>query len=215
MPPIVNSLIEAKRSARAPIPARAQTSSTEHHDLANEISALRPYLQRVARQRIRDRELVDDLVQDTLLAALQGAAAFEGKASLRTWLTGILLRRIADHVRQHHRRVVPLANKLADEAEDRNGSGQYQPDPAEAIEWLSPQRHLEGRQFLQALVDGLTAMPALAAQVFALREIDGLSNDEVARQLGLSPGNSALMLHRARLRLRSQLAAREHLSVVV
>jgi RNA polymerase sigma-70 factor (ECF subfamily) len=175
---------------------------------AAEVSGLRPYLVRFARQRVRDSALVDDVVQETLLAALQGAERFERKASLRTWLTGILLRRIADNVR-HQRRHVSADNDDAADADDGPAVDDDHRTTAEPIDWLDPQRRLEGRQFLAALADVLKALPPLAARVFALREIDGLSNEEAARQLGLTPGNSALLLHRARNRLRVALSARQ------
>ena len=182
----------------------------ERAEFAAEVSGHRPYLVRFARQRLRDHALVDDVVQETLLAALQGAHQFEGKATLRTWLTGILLRRISDSVRLQRRHV--RVDVDADTAEGDEGLGPDEANtaPTEPIDWLDPQRRLEGRQFLAALADGLKALPPLAARVFALREIDGLSNEEAAEQLGLSPGNSAVLMHRARLRLRSVLSARRH-----
>jgi len=50
----------------------------------------RPVLFRYALLQLRDSELADDAVQETLLAALQSASGFEGKAGVRTWLIGIL-----------------------------------------------------------------------------------------------------------------------------
>jgi RNA polymerase sigma-70 factor (ECF subfamily) len=179
----------------------------EPGDFADAVSSHRPYLVRFARQRLRDSALIDDVVQETLLAALLGAQRFERKASLRTWLTGILLRRIADNVRHQHRHVSADADEPS-AADDGSADDEHR-SSAEPIDWLDPQRRLEGRQFLAALADGLKALPAPAARVFALREIHGLSNEEAAQQLGLSPGNSALLLHRARHRLRAALQARQ------
>ena len=195
---------------QGPMHRAAGLRPPEPGDFAEAVSSHRPYLVRFARQRLRDRALIDDVVQETLLAALQGADRFEHRASLRTWLTGILLRRIADSVRHQRRHVAADGNAASAEADDGAGPGDDSPAAAEPIDWLDPQRRLEGRQFLAALADGLKALPPLAARVFALREIDGLSNEEAAQQLGLTPGNSALLLHRARLRLRNALAKRQH-----
>ena len=60
----------------------------------------RSYLLRYARLQLRDPALAEDAVQETLLAALEGAARFAGKSSLRTWLTGILKHKIIDHLRR-------------------------------------------------------------------------------------------------------------------
>lgn len=65
-------------------------------DLESQLSQHRDYLVRFARQRLQDPALVEDLVQEILLAALEGAGRFAGRASVRTWLTAILLRRLAD-----------------------------------------------------------------------------------------------------------------------
>lgn len=67
------------------------------------LSAQRPVLFRYALLQLRDRDLADDAVQETLLAALQSISGFEGKAGLRTWLIGILKHKIADHWRRSAR----------------------------------------------------------------------------------------------------------------
>src|SRR5947209_2035533 len=63
-------------------------------ELIAQFDAQRSYLLRVARLQLRNDELAEDVVQDTLLAALQGAAGFSGKSSVKTWLTGILKHKI-------------------------------------------------------------------------------------------------------------------------
>ena len=69
-------------------------------DLAAEFDKHRSYLLRVARLQLRNDELAEDCVQDTLVAALQGAAGFSGKSSVKTWLTGILRHKIVDAIRR-------------------------------------------------------------------------------------------------------------------
>jgi uncharacterized membrane protein len=56
-----------------------------------ELAGLRPYLLRVARSRLRDEHRAEDVVQETLLAAIRSAGTFAGRSRLRTWVTGILL----------------------------------------------------------------------------------------------------------------------------
>jgi RNA polymerase sigma-70 factor, ECF subfamily len=178
-----------------------QAAAAAPGDFADAVSSHRPYLVRFARQRLRDTALVDDVVQETLLAALQAAQGFQHKASLRTWLTGILLRRIADSLREQYRRATAQGDAAV--AGDDNGR-----PTADAIDWFDPQRRLESRQFLDALAEALKALSPIAARVFALREIDGLSNQEAAQQLALTPGHCAVLLHRARASLRDGLVRR-------
>jgi len=59
-------------------------------DFLKELEVQRGYLLRVARLQLRDTALAEDVVQDTLTAALTAQGSFSGKSSVKTWLTGIL-----------------------------------------------------------------------------------------------------------------------------
>src|SRR3954470_17807255 len=71
-------------------------------DYPYDLAAHRGYLMRVARLQLRDEALAEDVVQETLLAALSGSG-FSGKSTLRTWLTGILKHKIVDAIRKKQR----------------------------------------------------------------------------------------------------------------
>jgi RNA polymerase sigma-70 factor (ECF subfamily) len=167
-----------------------------------EICSHRDYLVRFARRRLSDAALAEDMVQDTLLAAIQGIDRFEAKASLRTWLTGILQRRIADGLRRRARGPRYAHETVASDPEE----DETVPDAPEAIEWRDPPRALEGRQLMQALTRCLRELPPLGARLFHLREIDGLSHDEAAAAAGLDKRRAAVLLHRTRQVLRARLA---------
>jgi RNA polymerase sigma-70 factor, ECF subfamily len=173
---------------------------------ADAVSGHRPYLIRFASRRLRDPALVEDVVQETLLSALQAQAGFDQRSSLRTWLTSILLRRIADSVRGSKRQ--PVLRDAGNEPTDEPGfADDVEPAHAEAIDWVDPQRRLEDRQFLAALATCLDGLPPLSARLFAMRELDGMNNEEAASALGLSARGSSVLLHRARASLRARLAA--------
>jgi RNA polymerase sigma-70 factor (ECF subfamily) len=155
----------------------------------------RPYLVRCASRRLRDPALAEDVVQDTLLAALQAGATFEHRAALRTWLTGILKRQIAESLRRAAREPLSIGD-------DGPGDEDYE---AAAADWLDPQRRLQGRQALEALARGVAALPARAARLLELRSIDGLGNAQAAARLGLNARQSAELLHRTRRELRAGL----------
>jgi RNA polymerase sigma-70 factor (ECF subfamily) len=196
----------ARLNPLAAVPRRDGTAPATDAAFAEAVSRHRPYLVRFARARLRDEALVEDMVQDTLVAALQGAQGFRRQASLRTWLTAILLRRIADGLRRQ-RRWTPLADNDASptDDDDRTWDGGAA-TRAEAIDWLDPQRRLESRQTLDALERSLTALAPTAARLLALREFDGLGNHAAAQALGLSAAQAALLLHRTRAALRQSLA---------
>jgi RNA polymerase sigma-70 factor (ECF subfamily) len=68
-----------------------------------ELERHRPYLLRFALLQLRDRSAAEDAVQETLLAAIQGASRFAGQSSVRTWLVGILKHKIIDGIRRSAR----------------------------------------------------------------------------------------------------------------
>lgn len=161
----------------------------------------RGYLLRVARRHLRDPALAEDTVQDALLAALQARQGFGGRSTLRTWLTGILLHRIADALRQH-RRQPQREEPLPDSDDDAPARSEI------AVDGRDPPRLLEARQALAGVQASLQSMPALAARAVLLREVDGLENEQIAQQLGLPPARVPALLHRARQRLRRDAALR-------
>ncbi|MHC4684776.1 MAG: sigma factor, partial [Planctomycetota bacterium] len=61
------------------------------------------YLFRYALVRLQDREIAEDMVQETLLAALRAREKFQARSSVRTWLVGILKHKVLDHFRKSYR----------------------------------------------------------------------------------------------------------------
>ncbi|HCU53962.1 MAG TPA: RNA polymerase subunit sigma [Gammaproteobacteria bacterium] len=162
-------------------------------------------LYRFALVRVRDSAVAEDLVQDTLLAALRAHERFAGQSSELTWLIAILKNKIVDHYRRHVREA-PLP-----ESEDPDGlidalfkksNDHWLTVPAA---WQDPDTSLENSQFWQAFTDCLQGLPARQAQAFTLTELDGLGTDELCKVLGVTSSNVWVLLHRARLRLRECL----------
>jgi RNA polymerase sigma-70 factor (ECF subfamily) len=166
-----------------------------------QVEALRPYLLRYASLQLRNREAAEDAVQETLLAALSAEGSFEGRSNMRTWVTGILKHKCIDAVRRAAREV-PLGDEEAAAAQvdglfDEREHWREHPRP-----WDDPDAALQEKQFLQALEACLGKLPSRTAQVFMLREHLGLDTSEICKQLGISAGNCAVLLHRARMALR-------------
>lgn len=159
-------------------------------------------LYRYALARIRDPHLAEDLVQETLLAALQARGGFEGRASVKTWLVAILKNKIVDHLRKVFREQPVSGEEDAEAALDAlfNARGHWKADPGD---WrLDPGAVLEQKQFMQILDACLAKMPERLAHAFMLREMDGLSPKEICKVMNISPSNSWVILYRARMRLR-------------
>lgn len=146
---------------------------------------------RFAHMRVRDHHVAEDLVQETLLAAWRGRHRFAAESSERTWLTGILKHKLADHWRRAARRI------------GADDEWRAAPSP-----WPGPDGALELEQLRQMLVECIAALPPVQARAFTLREFDGLGPDEICNLLEVTPGNLWVLLHRARARLRQSLAIR-------
>ena len=171
-----------------------------------ELERHRPYLLRFALLQLRDRVAAEDAVQDTLLAAIQGAAQFAGQSSVRTWLVGILKHKIIDSIRKTARERPIESRRESDLAESADAffaeDGHFA-EPPES--WESPERSLEERRFFEALERCLQSLPRNTASAFTLRELMGLETEEICKELGISASNCWVMLHRARMSLRACL----------
>jgi len=131
------------------------------------------------------RSDAEDLVQETFAAAYKGLPAFDGRASVRTWMTRILMRRAADAWRsgRHARKAVNL-----DAA----------PPPARESSEAAVDQRLDLAAVLQQLDEN-------HREVIVLREMQGLSYAQIAQTLGLPQGTVESRLHRARAELRHRL----------
>ena len=161
------------------------------------------YLYRFSMARVRRADVAEDLVQETLLAAWKGRAEFSGQASERTWLTAILKRKVVDWFRQQVREQLRVAfdatpDRFAADLFDRRGEWKSAPG-----RWVrgDPTETLERTEFWMTMHGCMDKLPARLYHVFALRYLDEATGDEVCRELGLSPANFWVMLHRARLRM--------------
>src|SRR4029077_9274716 len=68
--------------------------------------------------------------------------------------------------------------------------------------WETPEEILVSKEFQEVLKGCLSRLPLKIAQAFVMREIDDVSSEEICKDLGVSPNNVWVMLHRARLALR-------------
>lgn len=165
--------------------------------------------------RVRDRGTAEELVQETLLAALQSRARFSGQGSERTWLIGILKHKALDHFRRRFKERRVDEGGLDDDPYvaglfDDTTVGHWRRPPAP---WRVPSSgvfgsDLEKQEFMSVLEQCLRGLPARSAQAFVLRMVDEKDAVTVCKMIGVSPTNLSVLLHRARLRLRGCMEER-------
>jgi RNA polymerase sigma-70 factor (ECF subfamily) len=164
-------------------------------------------LYRFARAKVGRREIAEDLVQETLLAALQSADRFRGDSSPRTWLLAILRRKIADFYGRDpasNSRIATDLNASKDRSSSRffDADGHWLEPPAA---WKSPLDSLEDDEFWIVFNDCVAHLPQHLAQAFIFREIEGMDVDRLRSVLEVGAANLRVRLHRARLLLRACL----------
>jgi RNA polymerase sigma-70 factor (ECF subfamily) len=175
-------------------------------DFASRCNSHRGYLLRVAVLQLRDNDLAEDVVQDTIVAALQGAQGFSGRSSLKTWLTGILKHKIIDAIRRKTRE--PAVTQLDEEThlEDMDAlfdeTGHWENPPAD---WGDPEAALSRMQFMDIMQLCLEKLPPNTARVFIMREVMELESTEICKELTITSTNLWVILYRARMALRQCL----------
>ena len=170
------------------------------NDFRSRVEGERPYLLRYASLQLRDTQAAEDAVQETLLAALAGEAGFGQRASLRTWLTGILKHKIIDAIRKLSREAPAAGEDEFDALFDERGHWIEMPGA-----WSNPDASLDQKRFFAALELCLSRLPAKTAQTFMMREHMGLETDEICKELAITATHCWVLLYRARMALRECL----------
>jgi RNA polymerase sigma-70 factor (ECF subfamily) len=173
---------------------RVDSHALEEHRLS---------LFRFAMLQLRNQAQAEDVVQETLLAAMQGAEQYTGKSSVRTWLVGILKHKIIDQIRKSSRERSSDVDYDENRSDDFdalfNERGTYVEKPAE---WGNPETALFQRKFFEVLERCMEGLPKNTARVFAMREIMGMDTGDICKETGISATNCGVMLYRARTALR-------------
>jgi len=162
------------------------------------------YLFNFAVSRVSDAELAKDLVQETFFAGLKSAKNYKGTAAERTWLIAILKRKVIDHYRK--------INSIKGKAEVRmNYSSQNDTDG----DWLEEQvadplstlenDEIENEELGLAIQECISKLPKKQSLVFTMKTIQGMSTEDICKELGINPSNLWVMIHRSRTALMSCL----------
>jgi len=167
-----------------------------------------PMLFRVAQSLTRDRADAEDLMQETFVGAYRGLKNFAGRSSVKTWLVQILTRQAAKAWQRgrHHRaaRSIDAAARADDGNPLGDGVRGYAGDRA-----LSSESHAAAVDRRLDVTATLRRLSAAHREVLVLREIRGLSYEEIAEVLEVPRGTVESRLSRARAEFREKLMRSE------
>jgi RNA polymerase sigma-70 factor (ECF subfamily) len=154
----------------------------------------------MARGYVPSGAVAEEVVQDAWVGVLRGIGRFECRSSFRTWLFRIVVNR-AISAGARERRSVPVEDmgRVVDASRfDAGGGWQVPPEPwADQVDDKVIAAKIAAR--ILAAIDEL---PLQQREVVTLRDVEGLSSEEVCAVLDISNGNQRVLLHRGRGKLR-------------
>ena len=162
------------------------------------VEAYLPQILRTAQASGLVSSEAEDVTQETFATFIETASRFEGRSHVRTWLFGILYKKIAQARRRTKRS--HQMDSLEDVFESRfddNGRWIHPPSPADA--------ELLAGEIRGAIGECLEAVPDQQRMAFILREVEGFSTPEICKILDVTRTNFGVVLYRARNRLRECL----------
>ena len=171
------------------------------------------YLFSIALMKTNKTEVAEDLVQDTFLSAIKGADSFKGESSEKTWLVRILNNKIIDYYRKKDilkgtSDYLDSTEKSFDEAyfEPNSHSEAYWRTEAMPDHWKSDaDSAINQSEFNKVLEFCMQKLPSRLLPVFTLKYIDENDADTICKELEISSSNYWVIIHRAKLLMRSCL----------
>jgi RNA polymerase sigma-70 factor (ECF subfamily) len=160
-----------------------------------------PQILRAARGAGLKPHEAEDVAQNTFATFVESAERFEGRSHVRTWIFGILYRKISETRRKLGKdRQMDDIEEIFESRFDENGAWSQPPKAADVA--------LEAKQTREEIADCLEAAPSKQRMAFVLREVEGLSSEEICKILEVSSTNLGVMLFRLRNRVRECLEAK-------
>lgn len=161
---------------------------------------------RLVNAMLRDEHSARDVCQEIWLTVWKNLGSFRGDAKFSTWVHPIATRRAIDHLRARKRwfnRFIPFLSDAG--GAERENSGDRIAAAPEAVTTNDPRQDLEDQERKARFERAIAALPPKHRAVLALREVQGLSYDEIAANLGIARGTVMSRLFHARRLLAQKL----------
>ena len=172
---------------------------------------------RMAMGYVADREVAEEVVQDTWMAVIEGLDRFQGRSSLRTWIFGIMIHKAKDRgVREKRHTTFSSFESGDDDSDETIDPSRFHQSGEWAGHWAfppqpwddqTPEKLLASQQAVNAMNKAIEALPRTLKDVLILRDVEGVDAKEACEILKISETNLYVRLHRARERVRQAVEA--------
>jgi RNA polymerase sigma-70 factor (ECF subfamily) len=157
-----------------------------------------PRIYRLALRLMGNEAEAEDVLQETFLNAFKAIGSFEGRSELGTWLYRIAYNSAMMRLRRPQPHMVSVEETMSFESQSTI--------PRQLFDWCClPEEDFESDEVRHRLEQAIRELPESLKVVFVMRELEGLSTNQTAEALEISPSAVKVRLHRARLWLREQL----------
>ncbi|MDB5105212.1 MAG: polymerase, sigma-24 subunit, subfamily [Fibrobacteres bacterium] len=148
------------------------------------------------RRQLPSQEECLEVLQEVYLAVHKGLPGFAGKSKLTTWIYSLAHHKICDRIADRDRGHKELTESREGSRSTENaGTDRW----SGITSWDAPPDRLMARNAVEGLIGkAVEALPGPAREVYRLRDLEGLSGEEAAEILGITPENVRVQLHRAR-----------------
>ena len=185
----------------------AKTEEKQAIDPVTWVDEYADYLFSYAISRVRNKELAEDLVQETFLSAVKAAKQFKGQSTERTWLTSILKNKVIDHWKKKS-----TQNEVVIGTEEDDNSNYFENEGSRKGMWSMDARPkawntdyqtpVEQAEFYEILNGCIGKLPETTGTVFSMKNMEDMDAKEICKELNISSSNYWVLMHRAKLQLR-------------
>ncbi|MBX9818209.1 MAG: RNA polymerase sigma factor RpoE [Burkholderiaceae bacterium] len=150
-------------------------------------------IQRLVGRMVRDVDLVEDIAQETFIRAYRALHQFRGDAQFYTWLYRIAVNTAKKFLLELKRNPTMSESFLSSSDDDETSAPKYEPSTEE-----TPESELAAKEIAGVVNTAMDALPEELRQAVTLREIEGLSYEEIALAMDCPIGTVRSRIFRAR-----------------
>jgi RNA polymerase sigma-70 factor (TIGR02943 family) len=160
--------------------------------------------------RVGNRQVAEDIVQETFISALKAKDEFKGESKEQTWLMAILKNKIIDYYRKKD--VLKNARDYLEETQEEFYGNFFDPSNGHWLQEAAPRAFasnadagLNHDEFLKVVQFCIQKMPSKLVPVFVAKFLDDEDSEKICKDYNLSPSNYWVIIHRAKVLVRACL----------